>query len=410
MDFALTDDQKMIRDTARSFVQKESPVERMRKLRDTELGYDPAVWQQMGELGWLGLPLPESVGGFGGTMIDASLVLEQLGSTLVPEPFLASVVLGGMAVVHGATEAQQKALLEPMIEGRASLALAYHEPGSRYDTGAVETTAAPADGGWTLRGTKSWVLNGHAADHLIVSAQTDAGLSLFRVDKGASGLTVQNVKTMDGGRAARVTMDGAPGELLGQDENALAFRRDISDYRCASIAEAPDNFDFGIALARQFYCDHFDDLRLARLAKSSWKPLAELGKRLHAEEQVHVHHADGWIRRLGEGDAESRTRIQNALDALPEELGRLMENVAVVVEDRHPSEDLLGLYEGVPLTERDDYGGFAMPDRVTVYRLPLLEMCGSEDELVDQVTITVIHELAHHFGIDDHTLHELGWG
>jgi predicted Zn-dependent protease with MMP-like domain len=103
--------------------------------------------------------------------------------------------------------------------------------------------------------------------------------------------------------------------------------------------------------------------------------------------------------------------VADALDAVPDELAQLMDNVIVLVEDRHGDEaDLLGLYEGIPLTERDDYGGFAMPDRVTVYRLPLCAMCDSEQELVDQVTITVIHELAHHFGIDDDVLHDLGWG
>ncbi len=217
MDFELTEDQKMIRDTARSFVQKESPVERMRKLRDSELGYDPAVWRQMGELGWLGLPLPEEVGGFGGTMIDTSLVLEQLGSTLVPEPLVASVVLGGMAVVHGATPAQQKELLEPMCEGQTSLALAWSEAGSRYDPAAVEARAEKSGDAWALHGEKTWVLNGHAADHLVVSAQAPGGLSLFAVAKGAKGLDVTSVRTMDGGRAARVRLDGAEGRLLGEE-------------------------------------------------------------------------------------------------------------------------------------------------------------------------------------------------
>ncbi len=102
--------------------------------------------------------------------------------------------------------------------------------------------------------------------------------------------------------------------------------------------------------------------------------------------------------------------VADALDDIPDGLAQFMDNVVVMIEDDPPEPGLLGLYEGIPLTERDDYGGFAMPDRVIVYRLPLLEMCTSEDELVDQVTITVIHELAHHFGIDDDTLHELGWG
>jgi len=102
--------------------------------------------------------------------------------------------------------------------------------------------------------------------------------------------------------------------------------------------------------------------------------------------------------------------VGDALDALPEELGRLMENVAVVVEDRHPTEDLLGLYEGVPLTERDDYGGLVMPDLVTLYRLSLCEFVRNEEELVEEVAVTVVHEIAHHFGIDDDKLHEWGWG
>ena len=102
--------------------------------------------------------------------------------------------------------------------------------------------------------------------------------------------------------------------------------------------------------------------------------------------------------------------VGDALDALPEELGHLMENVAVVVEDRQPSEDLLGLYEGVPLTERDDYGGLVMPDLITLYRLPLCEFVRTEEELVDEIGVTVVHEIAHHFGIDDDKLHEWGWG
>lgn len=102
--------------------------------------------------------------------------------------------------------------------------------------------------------------------------------------------------------------------------------------------------------------------------------------------------------------------VADALDTLPAPLGELMENVAIVVEDRHPTEDLLGLYEGVPLTERGDYGGMVMPDVITLYRVPLCEFVRDEDELVEEVTVTVVHEVAHHFGIDDDKLHEWGWG
>ena len=89
-----------------------------------------------------------------------------------------------------------------------------------------------------------------------------------------------------------------------------------------------------------------------------------------------------------------------------------MDNVVVLVEGRDPEEpDLLGLYQGVALTERDSwYAAGSLPDTITIYREPLLEVCDSEDEVVDEVAITVIHEIAHHFGIDDDRLHELGWG
>lgn len=110
----------------------------------------------------------------------------------------------------------------------------------------------------------------------------------------------------------------------------------------------------------------------------------------------------------------ARTRFErlvgDALDALPPELGRLMENVAVVVDDRHATEDLLGLYEGVPLTEREDYGGLVMPDVISLYRLPLCEICENDDDLVEEILVTVVHEVAHHFGIDDESLHDWGWG
>jgi predicted Zn-dependent protease with MMP-like domain len=107
---------------------------------------------------------------------------------------------------------------------------------------------------------------------------------------------------------------------------------------------------------------------------------------------------------------EFERHVADALDALPEELGRLMENVAIVAADRHPTEDLLGLYEGIPLTERDDYGGLVMPDVISLYRLPLCEIAADTDELIEEIAVTVVHEIAHHFGIDDDALHAWGWG
>jgi predicted Zn-dependent protease with MMP-like domain len=100
--------------------------------------------------------------------------------------------------------------------------------------------------------------------------------------------------------------------------------------------------------------------------------------------------------------------VADALDSIPEELGRLMDNVVVQVRDRHPA-GLLGLYEGIPLTDRGQYGGMELPDRITIFRLGVVERCASEAEVVEEVRVTVVHEVAHHFGLSDERLTELGW-
>ncbi|MBX7448611.1 metallopeptidase family protein [Mycolicibacterium sp. 3033] len=103
--------------------------------------------------------------------------------------------------------------------------------------------------------------------------------------------------------------------------------------------------------------------------------------------------------------------VGDALDLIPGELAAAIDNVVILVADRHPDEpELLGLYEGVALTERDSWYAGALPDTITIYRDALLDICHTDTEVVDEVAITVIHEIAHHFGIDDERLHELGWG
>ena len=115
---------------------------------------------------------------------------------------------------------------------------------------------------------------------------------------------------------------------------------------------------------------------------------------------------------------EFEAAVQDALDSIPDKLARAMDNVAVFIDDDYvpgPEEDpetvLLGLYEGVPLTERDSWwDAGSLPDRITIFRGPILDICGSRDEVIHEVAVTVVHEIAHHFGISDDRLHELGWG
>jgi alkylation response protein AidB-like acyl-CoA dehydrogenase len=242
MEFELDQDQQMLAQTVADFAKNESPVERFRKLRDDPVGYDPSVWKKMGELGWLGVAFPESVGGFGGSFVECALVLENLAATLVPEPYLASVVLGGMAVLRGGSPEQHAAYLEPMIEGDTTLALAYSEANSRYDADAIVTTATPDGGGYRITGKKTWVLNGHHADHLVVSAKAPGGLTLFVVPRGADGLTATVAKTIDGQKAAFVELDGVSvpaSARLGSEGSGGEVLDRVLDYgAAAAVAES----------------------------------------------------------------------------------------------------------------------------------------------------------------------------
>lgn len=113
------------------------------------------------------------------------------------------------------------------------------------------------------------------------------------------------------------------------------------------------------------------------------------------------------------GRPEFETAVSEALDQVPPELAALMDNVVVLVEEwppEHEPQDLLGLYEGTPLTERDSWYAGVLPDRISIFREPITQLCETREEVVEEVLITVVHEIAHHFGIEDERLHELGWG
>jgi alkylation response protein AidB-like acyl-CoA dehydrogenase len=242
MNFDLSDEQRLLIDTVSSFVKKQSPVSRHRAMRNDPVGWSREVWQQMGELGWLGLVVPEEAGGLGGSFADAALILEQLGTALVPEPFLPALVAAAPIVRLG-TAAQKQAFLAPLAEGRTSLALAYAETQSRHDVTDVTTRAARTAGGYTLDGSKRWVLNGHAADTLVVSARTGgrdrdaSGVSLFVIDKDTPGLGIQSVQTMDGHHAAMISLQGVQvpeDRRLGPEGGAAAALEEAMDIGAAA--------------------------------------------------------------------------------------------------------------------------------------------------------------------------------
>lgn len=241
MNFDLSEEQKMLQKTVRDFVKQESTVERFRKLRDADgSGYEKSTWAQMGELGWLAMPFPESVGGFGGSFVDAALILEQLGSTLVPEPYLASVCMAGMALLHGGDAAQHERYLAPMLEGRTTLAFAGFERNSRNDITRIETRAEVQGDDFVLNGQKPFVLNGHAADHIVVSALVGTELALFVVDGSAAGLERKTVRLFDGQRAGQLSLKDvkvSKDARLSSADAAQVITRTIDFAAAASVAE-----------------------------------------------------------------------------------------------------------------------------------------------------------------------------
>lgn len=259
MDFELSQDQKMLADTVATFVKQSSPVDRFRELCGDVRGWDAKTWAQMGELGWLSVPFAEEVGGFGGSFVDVALVLEKLGTTLVPEPYLASVVLGGMALAEAGSPEQQARFLTPMIEGKSSLAFAYAERQSRYDAHDCRTVAERRGDRFLLSGEKTWVLNGHAADHLVVSAKLDGELRLFVVDRGAEGVSITPMRTIDGQRAAFVRLEGVEvgGEraLTATDDAGATLDRVLDYAAAAACAEGLGVIDASLRMTLDYLND-----------------------------------------------------------------------------------------------------------------------------------------------------------
>ena len=215
MALILTEDQLILRDMAKNFFDEKSPVERMRTLRDSRdsVGFSRELWKEMGELGWIGIPFPESVGGADMGYGEMGIVLSECGRVLAPEPFMSTVLLAGNAILLGGNEPLQKEILPEVCSGDRILALAFQETG-RFSPYAIETKAERDGDGYVLSGHKHFVLDGHIADQIVVVARTAGGsvdregLSLFVVDAKSAGLKIERDELVDGRNGARMTLDG----------------------------------------------------------------------------------------------------------------------------------------------------------------------------------------------------------
>lgn len=195
-----TEEQKMIKDQARSFFTKECDIEWVRKMWDTPEGITDETWAKITELGWPALLIPEEYDGMGLSLLDACIVMEEMGRAVMTGPFFSTVILGGETLRIAGSDEQKSKYLPKVAAGECKLTLAIAESDASFEESGINLIAEASGDGYTLNGAKLFVLDAHLADAIIVVGRTGRGISLFIVEKGADGLSVKLEDTIDMGR------------------------------------------------------------------------------------------------------------------------------------------------------------------------------------------------------------------
>ncbi len=253
MNFAFTDEQDQLREFVRAFLTDKSSEKTVRELMETEAGYDPAVWQQMSEqMSLPGLIIPEEHGGQGYTFVELGIVLEEMGRALLCAPFFATT-LATLALIHSGDEQAQETHLPGIATGETIATLAYTEPNGKWDASGIEATSDRS----SISGTKSFVIDGHTAELLIVAAQTSAGVGLFAVDGRGPGVSAEVLATMDQTRKqAKIVLDNAPATPIGTDGQGWDVLETVLDLAAVALAaEQVGGAQFVLEMATQYAKD-----------------------------------------------------------------------------------------------------------------------------------------------------------
>lgn len=244
MDFELTSEHLLFRESVASFVKKEHSFNRLRALKGDPWGYSRDVWKKMAELGWMGLIYPEEYGGLGLDFTFVMVLLEEFGRGLLPEPWISTVLLGGNLVLAGGTEAQKEEIIPAIVAGDLFVTLVYLEDGGRYDLNFCATSARQKNGGFSISGRKIFVLDGCSADRFIVTARTSGdnsdtdGVTLFIVPRGAEGVEITPLKTMDGRNACILELKDvsvSESDTIGEQDGGYLLLTDIIDQATAGV-------------------------------------------------------------------------------------------------------------------------------------------------------------------------------
>ena len=256
MDFRYDDEQDALREAVSGLLGRAygPSGEDRRRVTGTDPGFDEKTWSRLAEMGVLGLPFAEDDGGMGAGPVEVGLVAEEIGRVLAPEPFVEVVVLAGGLVAALGTPGQRADVLGAIAEGSCVAAFAHAEPAARWSASAAGVTATEEAGTWRLTGVKEPVLQGARADLLVVTAVVDGGTAAFLVRPDAVGLTRTGYATHDGGRAARVALDGTPAELLGEGtgDRTAQVERVLAAGRIAYAAEAVGAMDTALRTTTEY--------------------------------------------------------------------------------------------------------------------------------------------------------------
>jgi alkylation response protein AidB-like acyl-CoA dehydrogenase len=242
VDFAFSEEQEMLRRSAREFLAKECSSKVVRRLMESSEGYDAAMWKKIAGLGWTALGIPEEYGGVG-TFLDLIVVLEEAGRALLPGPFFATMGLAVPVLIEAGTDAQKKEVLSAIASGDARATLAFTEPSGRWDPADVKLSAKKEAGGWRLDGVKMFVPDADAADYTVVVARTRAegedGISLFLVKGKPDGMSVKSLTTMDMTRRwSEIRFDGVrlgPEALMGAADKAWPAVKRALEWSAAAL-------------------------------------------------------------------------------------------------------------------------------------------------------------------------------
>jgi alkylation response protein AidB-like acyl-CoA dehydrogenase len=224
MDLGLDEQQEMLKNFARDFLEKECPEQLVRAMEDDEKGYSPELWQKMAQQGWMGLIIPENYGGTGMNICELVVLLEEFGRALVPGPFISTVVLGGVPIMEAGTEEQKQQFLPKIASGDLIMTLALTEPSAKWTADGVQLEAKKDGGDYVLNGTKLFVQDAHVSDYMVVAARTggpgEDGITLFLVDSKSPGIKFEVLKTIAADKQCEVVFENVKvptANILGEE-------------------------------------------------------------------------------------------------------------------------------------------------------------------------------------------------